>query len=143
MLATLHGSPASVRVVSGEGAPWANLATLALPDFWGLPLRGNWWHPDATANYPEHVAYFGIVVAMLSGLALVVGLSRELSVVRWTFVALTGIALTRAYGGAPGRWLVLLPGQSQSNPFRWYALAACGLAVLAGLGVHGWLAETD
>ena len=53
----------------------------------------------------------------------------------------TGVALTRAYGGVPGRWLVLLPGQAQSNPFRWYALAACGLAVLAGLGLHAWLAR--
>jgi hypothetical protein len=143
MLAALRGSPASVRVVSAEGAPWANLATLALPDFWGSPLRGNWWHPDASANYPEHVAYFGIVVVLLAGFALVVRLSRELSIVRWTFVALTGIALTRAYGGYPGRWLVVLPGQSQSNPLRWYALAACGLAVLAGLGVHAWIAEPD
>lgn len=143
MLAALRGSPASIRVMSPEGAPWANLATLALPDFWGSPLRGNWWHPDATANYPEHVAYFGVVVALLAGFSLVARLSRELSAVRWTFVALTGIALTRAYGGIPGRWLVLLPGQSQSNPLRWYALAACGLAVLAGLGVHAWIAEPD
>ncbi len=143
MLAALRGSPASVRVMPADGAPWPNLATLALPDFWGSPLRGNWWHPDATANYPEHIAYFGIVVLLLASLALVVRLSRELSVVRWTFVALTTIALTRAYGGVPGRWLLVLPGQAQSNPFRWYALAACGLAVLAGLGLHAWLGEPD
>src|SRR4029077_13000617 len=111
MLAALRGSPAISRVMSSEGAPWANLATLALPDFWGSPVRGNWWHPDATANYPEHVAYFGIVVVLLASLSIVVRLSRELSLTRWTFVALTGIALTRAYGGIPGRWLVLLPGQ--------------------------------
>jgi hypothetical protein len=143
MLAALRGSPASTRVVSAEGAPWPNLATLLLPDFWGSPLRGNWWHPDASANYPEHVAYFGVVVLLLASLALVVRLSRELSVVRWTFVALTVVALTRAYGGAPGRWLTLLPGQAQSNPFRWYALAACGLAILAGLGLQAWLDEPE
>ena len=143
MLTVLRGSPAGARQVSAEGAPWPNLATLALPDFWGSPVRGNWWHPDATANYPEHVAYFGIVVTLLAALAFAARPSRELSVVRWAFIALTALALTRAYGGVPGRWLLLLPGQSQSNPFRWYALAACGLAVLAGLGLHTWLIETD
>lgn len=143
MLSALRGSPASTRVVSAEGAPWANLATLALPDFWGSPVRGNWWHPDASANYPEHVAYFGIVVVLLASLAVAARLSRDLSVARWTFIGLTGLALTRAYGGVPGRWLTVLPGQAQSNPFRWYALAACGLAVLAGIGVHAWLSEPD
>ncbi len=143
MLAALRGSPASVRIMPADGAAWPNLATLALPDFWGSPLRGNWWNPDASANYPEHVAYFGIVVVLLASLALVVRLSRELSVVRWTFAVLTAVALTRAYGGVPGRWLLVLPGQAQSNPFRWYALAACGLAVLAGLGLHAWLSEPD
>jgi hypothetical protein len=143
MLAALRGSPASIRVVSAEGAPWANLATLALPDFWGSPVRGNWWHPDASANYPEHVAYFGIVVLLLASLALVARLPRDRSAIRWTFVLLTLVALTRAYGGVPGRWLTLLPGQAQSNPFRWYALAACGLAVLAGIGLQAWLEEPD
>jgi hypothetical protein len=143
MVAALRTSPAGGRVVSPEGAAWSNLATLALPDFWGSPVRGNWWHPDPLANYPEHVAYFGVVVVILAGLALLARLPRPLSVVRWTCAALTVVALTRAYGGVPGRWLLVLPGQSQSNPFRWYALAACGLAVLAGLGLHAWLTETD
>jgi hypothetical protein len=143
MLAALRGSPASTRVMSPEGAPWANLATLALPDFWGSPLRGNWWHPDPSANYPEHVAYFGIVVVVLAGLGVVARLPRDRSLVRWTFVLLTVVALTRAYGGYPGRWLLVLPGQAQSNPFRWYALAACGLAALAGLGLHAWVEEPD
>lgn len=143
MLAALRGSPAAARVVSPEGAPWANLATLALPNFWGTPLLGNWWHPDPSANYPEHVAYFGVVVVILAGLALLARLPHGLSATRWTFVALTVVALTRAYGGVPGRWLFVLPGQSQSNPFRWYALAACGLAVLAGLGLHAWHGEAD
>ena len=143
MLVGLSGSPASARVVSAEGAVWANVATLAMPDFWGTPVLGNWWHPDASANYPEHVAYFGLVVLLLASLSLAGRLSRELSVVRWTFVGLTALALTRAYGVAPGRWLLWLPGQAQSNPFRWYVLAGCGLAVLAGLGLHAWLTEAD
>ncbi|WP_239489541.1 YfhO family protein [Luteitalea sp. TBR-22] len=143
MVAALRTSPAGARVVSAEGAPWPNLATLALPDFWGSPVRGNWWHPDPSANYPEHVAYFGIVVAIVAGLALVARLPRPLSIVRWTFVGLLVVALTRAYGGFPGRWLLVLPGQAQSNPFRWYALAACALAVLAGLGLQAWLTEAD
>ena len=143
MIASLSDSPAGSRVVSPEGAPWANLATLALPDFWGSPVRQNWWHPDPSANYPEHVAYFGVAVILLAGLSLVARLPRHVSAVRWCFVALTAVALTRAYGGAPGRWLLVLPGQAQSNPFRWYALAACGLAVLAGLGLHAWLGEAD
>ncbi len=143
MLASLSDSPARARVVSAEGAEWANLATLALPDFWGTPVRGNWWHPDATANYPEHVTYLGIVVVLLAGLGVSARLPRDLSTVRWTFVGLTVIAMTRAYGAPPGRWLLVLPGQAQSNPFRWYALAACGVAVLAGIGVHAWIAQAD
>ncbi|HTV03282.1 MAG TPA: hypothetical protein VMF13_22220, partial [Luteitalea sp.] len=143
MLASLRDSPAGVRVVSPEGAPWPNLATLALPDFWGSPVRGNWWHPDASANYPEHIAYLGVVVALLAGLGLAARLPRSLSLVRWCFAVVTLIGLTRAYGGYPGRWLLVLPGQAQSNPFRWYALAACGVAVLAGLGLHALLTEPD
>jgi hypothetical protein len=143
MVASLADSPAGARVVSPEGAGWANLATLALPDFWGSPRHGNWWHPDPTANYPEHVAYFGVTVLMLAGLSLRARIGGSLSAIRWCFVALTVVALTRAYGGVPGRWLLVLPGQAQSNPFRWYALAACGLAVLAGLGLHTWLHEPD
>ncbi len=143
MFATLSGSTASARVASPEGATWANLATLALPDFWGSPIRQNWWHPDATANYPEHVAYFGVASLLLAGLAIGTRLPRALSATRWTFVALIAIALTRAYGAAPGRWLLVLPGQVQSNPFRWYALAACGVAVLAGIGLHALVESED
>lgn len=143
MLVSLSDSPAGRRVVSPEGAAWDNLATLAMPDFWGSPVTRTWWHPDASANYPEHVAYFGVAIILVAALALVVRLPRDLSVVRWTMVALTVVALTRAYGAVPGRWLLLLPGQAQSNPFRWYALAACALAVLAGLGLHASLEEPD
>jgi hypothetical protein len=143
MIGALRDSPAGVRVVSPEGAPWPNLATLALPDFWGSPVRGNWWHPDPSANYPEHIAYFGIVTVVLAGLALTARLPRPIGAVRWCFAGLTLVAITRAYGGPPGRWLLVLPGQAQSNPFRWYALAACGLAVLAGIGLHALLTEPE
>nr|MBA2353892.1 hypothetical protein [Acidobacteriota bacterium] len=134
MLDALRTSPAGTRVVSADGAPWPNLATLAMPHFWGTPLHGTWWHPDPTATYPEHVAYFGITVLMLAALGLATRLTPALGAVRWCFAGLTVLALTRAYGAVPGRWLLWLPGQAQTNPFRWYALAACGLAVLAGLG---------
>lgn len=172
MLAALSDSPAGRRVVSPDGAAWPNLATLALPDFWGSPVTGSWWHPEATANYPEHVAYFGIAVLLLAGLGIPVrgwrrcgrlgepALSideapggrlgaatppdeRENVAIRWTFVALGVLSLTRAYGVAPGLWLVWLPGQAQTNPFRWYALTACALAVLVGLGVQVWLDAAD
>lgn len=143
MLYALSTSPAAARVVSPEGAGWANLATLALPDFWGTPLRGNWWHPDASASYPEHVAYFGIPVLLLAGVGVASRFSPSISLVRWTFAGLTMLALTRAYGAPPGRWLVWLPGQAQSNPLRWYALAACALAVLAGLGLHALLTDDE
>ena len=81
----------------------------------GIPMR----RPTTRSTSPTSASSW----CCWPGLAVVVRLSRELSIVRWTFVALTTIALTRAYGGAPGRWLLILPGQSQSNPFRWYALA--------------------
>src|SRR5690606_20521605 len=67
MLGSLLSSPAMGRVMSPDGATWANVATLAMPDFWGTPLLANWWHPDPAANYPEHVSYFGIAVVGLAG----------------------------------------------------------------------------
>lgn len=154
MLAALSDSPARSRVMSVDGAAWPNLATLVMPDFWGSPVTGSWWHPDPTANYPEHVAYFGVAVMLLAGLGIpllgwrgdgrsggprLATLSTHDVAIRWTFVGLTVLSLTRAYGVPPGRWLVWLPGQAQSNPFRWYALTACALAVLVGLGVQAWL----
>lgn len=164
MLAALSDSPAGRRVMSIDGAAWPNLATLAMPEFWGSPVTGTWWHPDPTASYPEHVAYFGVVVVLLAGLgiplfgwrgggrpggpalpqasALPRGPGTDVAI-RWTFVALAALSLTRAYGVLPGRWLVWLPGQAQTNPFRWYALTACALAVLVGLGVQAWLDTPD
>lgn len=136
MLAALATSPATARVVSAEGAPWTNLATLAMPDFWGSPIGGTWWHPDPTANYPEHVAYLGIVVIALAGAGVASLRTLRQTPVGWAMVALAVVSLTRAYGGVPGRWLVWLPGQAQSNPFRWYAAAACAAAVLAAIGLH-------
>lgn len=134
-LGNLLTSPASTRVVSADGAAWPNLATWALPDFWGSPLHGNWWHPDPSANYPEHVAYFGITVVALAG-AGVVATWRRRSSIGAVALLLAVMSVTRAYGAPPGRWLVLLPGQAQSNPFRWYAVTACALAILAALGLH-------
>jgi hypothetical protein len=136
MLAALATSPATSRVVSAEGAPWTNLATLAMPDFWGSPVGGTWWHPDPTANYPEHVAYLGVVVVALAGAGVASLRTFRQTPVGWAMVALAVLSLTRAYGGVPGRWLVWLPGQAQSNPFRWYAAAACATAVLAAIGLH-------
>lgn len=143
MVASLVDSPAASRIVSPDGAEWPNLVTLALPDFWGTPSQSIWWNPHPEANYPEHVVYFGIVTLLLAGAAAVAALPRELSRVRWTSAALVLAAFTRAYGAPPGTWLLWLPGQLQSNPFRWYALAACGLAVLAGIGAHALLASEE
>lgn len=142
MLGSLLTSPALARVVSAEGAIWANAATLALPDFWGTPLQSNWWHPDPSANYPEHVAYFGITVTMLAGagVASLFGrrtLSARPAPLAWGATVLLVVSLTRAYGVWPGTWLLLVPGQAQSNPFRWYAIAALSLAVLAAFGLQG------
>jgi hypothetical protein len=134
-LANLLTSPASARVADPAGAGWANLATWALPDFWGSPLHGNWWHPDPNANYPEHVAYFGITVTVLAG-AGVVAAARQRLALGWVAILLAVLSGTRAYGVPPGRWLIVLPGQVQSNPFRWYAVTACALALLAALGLH-------
>ena len=139
MLTALLTSPAAARVVSAEGAQWANVATLAMHDFWGTPLLSNWWHPDPTASYPEHVAYFGVAVMGLAGAAAAALVTGRLPD-RWRAVSCSAalllcVALTRAYGVPPGRWLVWLPGQAQTNPFRWYVVAALALAVLAAVGL--------
>lgn len=142
MLGSLLTSPALARVVSADGAVWANVATLALPDFWGTPLQSNWWHPDPSANYPEHVAYFGVTVTMLAG-AGVASLFRRRAPLAWGAAVLLVVSLTRAYGVWPGTWLLLVPGQAQSNPFRWYAVAALSLAVLAAFGLQGLAGDDD
>jgi hypothetical protein len=135
MIGSLLTSPAHARVVSADGAVWANVATLALPDFWGTPLQSNWWHPDPTANYPEHVAYLGIAVTMLAGVGLA-SLRLRRHPLGWSAAALLVVSLTRAYGVWPGTWLLVIPGQAQSNPFRWYVIAALAMAVLAAYGIQ-------
>jgi hypothetical protein len=136
MLGALLTSPAMARVAAAEGANWPNLATLAMPDFWGSPVPGTWWHPDPHANYPERVTYLGVAVIALAGAGVATLGPLRFAPVGWAAAMLVLLSLTRAYGVPPGRWLTLLPGQAQSNPFRWYAAAACGVAILAALGLH-------
>ena len=133
MLSTLRGSPAAARSVSASTLPWHNLATLALPDFWGTPLAQNWWFAGA-GNYPEFVTYLGVATMMLAAGGLVAAArARDARSLSLAVVALLGgLAM---YGVPPATWLGLLPGFRQMNPYRWNVAIACATAVLAARGV--------
>jgi hypothetical protein len=133
MLATLRDSAAAERSVTSFTLPWQNLATFALPDFWGTPLSQNWWF-KGEGNYPEFVTYLGVTVLALAGAGLVhTWRRRDAPTLALAIVALGGgLAM---YGVPPATWLGWLPGFGQMNPYRWNAAIACATAVLAAIGV--------
>jgi hypothetical protein len=133
MLVSLAGSPASGRSMLGRTLPASNLATFALPDFWGSPLSRNWWFP-ADGNYPELVSYFGVTTLALAGAGLVAAVrARDRRTLVLAVLALFSLAMM--YGWPPASWAALLPGFRQMNPFRWNVVLACGVAVLAAAGL--------
>jgi hypothetical protein len=133
MIATLRNSPAASRSVAASTLPWQNVATFALPDFWGSPLAHNWWFQGA-GNYPEFVSYLGVTVLALAAAGLASALRRrdEASV---ALAGVAGVGLLAMYGVAPATWLGWLPGFRQMNPYRWNVAVACATAVLAAGGV--------
>jgi hypothetical protein len=133
MLATLRDSPAAGRSVFGSTLPWQNLATFALPDFWGTPLAQTWWYPG-TGNYPEFVTYLGIVTIALAGAGLVAALAMR-DAASLTLAAVGLVGLGAMYGLAPATWLGIVPGFRQMNPYRWNVALACAMSVLAAGGL--------
>lgn len=131
MLQTLLASPAATRTMEFT-LPWTNLATFAMPGFWGYP--GAWWYPGP-GNYPELVTYLGIPVIGLAGAgAWFGGRARERRVVLAVLVSV--IALSQMYGWSPLSWISSLPGLRQLNPPRWNVALAFAVALLAARGVQ-------
>ena len=136
MLLTLAGSPAAARSMRESTQPWQNLATFALPDFWGTPVARNWWY-GADGNYPEFVSYLGVATLACAGAGVASSILRR-DRRGWLAAGIAVVALMQMYGAPPVSWASVLPGLSQMNPYRWNVALAFGMAVLAALGVEAW-----
>jgi hypothetical protein len=137
MLESLSTSPAAARDVAGSTLPWQNLATFALPDFWGTPRSQTWWFPGP-GNYPEFVTYLGIATLALAGAGVATAWrTRDVPILVLAGVGLC--ALLAMYGLPPANWGGHLPGFRQMNPYRWNVALACATAGLAAVGVDGLL----
>ncbi len=138
-LANLASSSIVNRTMS-QTLPWENLATFSLPDFWGTPIRQNWWYPG-DGNYSEFVTYLGVTTMVLAGGGLVTAWRQRDR--RVLSVALVGVCAGFAmYGVAPITWLTSLPPLRQTNPYRWHVVLAFAVATLAARGVDA-LARRD
>jgi len=138
MLVNLFTSAAARRAVSHIHLPWANLATFALPNFWGSPVDFNWWYPGP-GNYPEFVTYLGVVPVLLAGarVAAFAGGGGVRAHPRAAFFAIAAaFTIIYMYGVPPFSWLGWLPGLRQTNPFRFNVVLAMSVAVLAAYGVE-------
>jgi hypothetical protein len=137
MLVNLFTSAASGRAVSHVHLPWANLATFAMPNFWGSPVDYNWWY-TGDGNYPEFVTYLGVVPILLAGarLAAFPGGGGVRAHPRAAFFAAAALfTIIYMYGVPPVSWLGRLPGLRQTNPFRFNVVLAMSVAVLAAYGI--------
>lgn len=135
MLATLIDSPAGGRSMRAFTLPWQNLATFALPDFWGSPLSHTWWY-SGRGNYPEFVTYLGVLPVVLAVVGAIVRRGPRV----WLAALVGALALMQMYGWPPGSWLGGLPGLRQMNPFRWNIALAFSVSVLAAHGLDVCLA---
>lgn len=141
MLTTLSDSPASGRSMRSLTLPWQNLATFALPGFWGSPLARNWWSPFG-GNYPEFVTYVGILPMALAGTGAALAIARRDTRAVLALVALL-FSVMQMYGWPPASWVSYLPGFRQMNPYRWNAGLVFAVAVLSATGLESFLSRRD
>jgi hypothetical protein len=137
--AMLADSPAGARSVGTFTLPWQNLATFALPDFWGSPLTRNWWY-RSDGNYPEFVTYLGVATMALAGVGSVSAI-RARDVRGLLAIVVGAFALMQMYGWPPVSWAAMLPGFRQMNPHRWHVALAFATAVLAAQGLERLIAS--
>lgn len=112
--------------------PWGNLITLLAPDYFGNPVRGNFW---GFFNYHETVIYGGVWAAI--ALAGAIYCFRELKKERF-FVGSTLVSLIFLFDNPLSRLVYELgvPGLSTSAAGRLAVITSLSMAVLAG-----WMAD--
>jgi hypothetical protein len=129
--------------------PW-RLITLAAPDFFGNPARGDYW---GYATYWEDAAYVGVLPLLLAVQAVLGQKRREgrttvrpeqgVSMVRfWAVCALVALVLALGKNTPVFPFLFRhVPGFNLFQaPARWLAVTTVAVAALAALGAQGWLA---
>lgn len=118
--------------------PWQNWVTLLVPDYYGLPGRGDFWG-GATSGPAEVMEYAGHIGSGAFGLA-VLGLVFGRKVTgRTGLVALLALVSLLLAVGSPLCALLYfgVPGFSQSgSPARVLVLFCLAQALLAGLGLE-------
>lgn len=122
--------------------PWHGLNFLS-PMAFGTPARGDFW---GFGNYWEDAVYVGLLTLLLAFAALGRALRRRgwsyhrLLALFWFGVALLGMTLALGQHSPLFRWLYAhVPTFDLFRaPTRWSLWTEIGLALLAGLGAHGW-----
>jgi len=127
--------------------PW-RLITLAAPDFFGHPGRGDYW---GYATYWEDAGYVGVLPLLLA-VGAVLGRKRREKGSRlqprrspsqtwfWTLSAALGLILALGKNTPVFPFLFRhVPGFDLFQaPARWLAVTTIALAALAALGAQGW-----
>ncbi len=98
-----------------------------LPNFYGDPIRDNYWGKQ---NYTAFCFYVGVVPMVLGAGAVALGRMRE----RWFFFAAAVCSLLLALGTPLNFVFALTPGLNRLPPFRIIYLLAFSLSMLAGMG---------
>lgn len=153
LAATSHRTGTRYRDVIGWAFGLRQLATFAVPDFYGNPahhavlslgslrpvaLDGDaFWGGDWGAkNYVEAAAYIGVLPWLLAAVGAVARWRRGARF--WTGLAVAAAAL--AFGTPLYRLVFVLPGIDQLHtPFRWVFPLDLAIVVLAALGCDALL----
>jgi hypothetical protein len=136
---------------SGYGAyvrlamPVQNLVTLLVPDYYGLPGRGDFWGSwgYGAPNVMEYAGHVGAAGFLLAVVGLVTGRKRR---GRTALLAVIGtLSLLLACGTPLSRIVYFyVPGFAQSgSPARALVLFCLAQALLAGLGLEALLAAVE
>lgn len=140
-LSSLSHRGGSAPTIDGYAAysalamPFRNLIGTLVPDFYGNPIRGNYW---GAGEYSEYCAYVGILPLLLLPFAFVGRGRRNASF----FSGLAVLALLMALGTGVNRALYFgVPGFSSSgSPARMLFVFTFGVAVLGSIGMDRLLA---
>lgn len=118
-------------IFAGLCFPIVEMARMAIPHLWGLPIHGN---PYVSAsNFVEANFSVGVVSLVLATLAIAAGGRRKPLII----TAIGLVAFLAIFGIPPARQLVSLvdPTFAKTNPGRWFYVSAFGLAIAAGIGI--------